>query len=154
MKTTFVKSIICTAALTLSALALSGCAGPQREISGTASPDAPAPAQWEANGIKIESIKPIVAGMKLDLRYRVTDPDKARNFLKQTTPLSLIDQASGMVMTVPNTPTVGKLRNVPNGENTGRIYWMLFDNPGGQVKHGSKVTLVIGDVRIKDITVE
>lgn len=152
MKTAFVKSIVCVAALAF--LALSGCAAPQREMQGTVSPDSPAPPQWEANGIKVERIKPIVAGMKLDLRYRITDPDKARNFLKQTTPLSLIDQASGTVMTVPNTPTVGKLRNVPNPEHMDRVYWMLFDNPGMKVKHGSKVTLVIGDVRIKDITVE
>jgi hypothetical protein len=31
---------------------------------------------------------------------------------------------------------------------------MMFDNPGALIRRGAKVTLAIGDVKIKDIIVE
>lgn len=108
----------------------------------------------EASGIKVDRISYAVGGMKLDLRYRVTDIKKAQQILTNKTPLALIDQASGSVLGVPNMPKVGKLRQLPNQNETWRVYWMMFDNPGALVKRGGKVTLVIGDVKIKDITVE
>jgi len=108
----------------------------------------------EANGIKVERITYAVGGMKLDLRYRVTDIAKARQIFTNQTPLALIDQATGRVFGVPNMPKVGKLRQIPNQSETWRVYWILFDNPGAQVKRGGKVTLSIGDVKIKDIIVE
>ncbi len=108
----------------------------------------------EAGGIKVERITYAVGGMKLDLRYRVTDIKKARQILTDETHLALIDQATGNVLGVPNMPKVGKMRQVPNQNETWRVYWMMFDNPGVLVRKGGKVTLVIGDIRIKDIIVE
>ena len=108
----------------------------------------------EASGIKVERVTYAVGGMKLDLRYRVTDLKKARQIFTNKTPLALIDQATGTVMGVPNMPKVGKLRQVPNQNEAWRVYWIMFDNPGALVRRGGKVTLVIGDVKIKDIVVE
>jgi hypothetical protein len=109
---------------------------------------------WEAHGIKVVRIAYAVGGMKLDLRYRVTDSNKAKQIFTNQTPLTLIDQATGRVLGVPNMPKVGKLRQVPNQNETWRVYWMMFDNPGALVRRGGKVTLTIGDVKIKDIIVE
>jgi hypothetical protein len=99
-------------------------------------------------------IKPAVNGMMLDLRYRVIDLEKAREMIKQSTPITLVDQASGAILPIPNMAKVGKLRNLPNSDDTKILYWIFFNNPGGMVKPGTKVTLVIGDVQIKDIPVE
>jgi hypothetical protein len=107
-----------------------------------------------ASGIQVVRVSYAVGGMKLDLRYRVTDLKKARQIFTNETPLALIDQATGTVLGVPNMPKVGKLRQIPNQDETWRVYWIMFDNPGALVRRGGKVTLSIGDVRIKDINVE
>ena len=108
----------------------------------------------QAAGIKVERITYAVGGMKLDLRYRVTNIAKARQIFTAKTPLALIDQATGKILGVPNMPKVGKLRQVPNQSEPWRVYWIMFDNPGALVRKGGKVTLAIGDVMIKDIIVE
>ena len=108
----------------------------------------------EANGIKVERITYAVGGMKLDLRYKVTDIKKARQIFTNKTPLALIDQATGRVLGVPNMPKVGRLRQVPTQDEAWRVYWIMFDNPGALVKRGGKVTLLVGDVKIKDIIVD
>lgn len=108
----------------------------------------------EASGIKVERITYAVGGMKLDLRYRITDIEKAKQVFTNKTPLALIDQATGTIMGVPNMPKVGKLRQIPNQNEMWRVYWIMFDNPGALVRRGGKVTLVIGDIKIKDLVVE
>ena len=108
----------------------------------------------DASGIKVVRVTYAVGGMKLDLRYKVTDLKKAQQILTNKTPVSLIDQATGKVLKVPNMPKVGKLSQSPTQNETWRVYWMMFDNPGVLVKKGGKVTLVLGDVKIKDIIVE
>jgi hypothetical protein len=59
-----------------------------------------------------------------------------------------------MKLQVPDTPKMGSLRQKTRQPEAGRIYFALFGNPGGLVKHGSKVTLVVGDLRISDLVVE
>jgi hypothetical protein len=148
------NKIVRFALLAPALLVIFGCSGQRQEMQNTASPEQQVAAKWEAHGIQIVRVQPAVKGLMLDLRYRVTDPEKARELLKQTTPLSLVDQASGAVLPVPNMAKVGKLRAIPVSDDTQKVYWVFFNNPGGMVKTGSKVTLVIGDVKIKDITVE
>lgn len=108
----------------------------------------------QAGGIKVVRLTHAVGGMKLDLRYKVIDYDKVSHVFNNKTPLVMIDQATGTKLKVPNMPKVGSLRQVPHQNEPWRIYWMMFDNPGMLVKKGGKVTLLIGDVMIKDITVE
>jgi hypothetical protein len=48
---------------------------------------------------------------------------------------------------------VGALRQKTIKPEAGRIYFILFGNPN-VVKEGSKVTLVIGDVKVENLTVE
>ena len=134
--------------------ALSGCAGPRQEMQDTAAAGKRVPSKWEANGIEVVRIKPAANGMMLDLRYRVIDPVKAREMMKKSTRITLIDQASGSILPIPNMANVGKLRNLPNSNDRKVLYWIFFNNSGGMVKPGSKVTLVIDDVQIKDIPVE
>jgi hypothetical protein len=103
-------------------------------------------------GIQLLPLRRAAAGHMLDFRYRVTDQEKAAPlFVRQTKP-HLIHRASGRVLAVPETAKLGPLRNsdIPQA---GRIYWMFFGNPGGLVKVGDRVTVVIGEFRA-DLTVE
>jgi hypothetical protein len=133
---------------------LSGCANVnQAQVAADHHPNQPVSIVWESNGIRIERIKLAANGLMLDLRYRITDLEQARALLKRNTPITLIDQVSGTVLAVPNMANVGMLRNLPTSNDTSKLLWMFFNNPGGVIKPGSRVTLAIGAVTIKDIRV-
>lgn len=108
----------------------------------------------EDPGVRIESLRLTAADYMLDLRFRITDPERAAPFLSRKTELQLVDEASGARLAVPNTPKLGKLRQVARKDMADRNYFILFANPGRFLKPGSRVTLVAGDTRIGGITVE
>jgi len=131
--------------------------------SGTATataaeaPDKPTPHSEIENqlGIKIVGLRRSSAGYMLDFRYRLLDPAKAASLLDRKIRPYLLDEATGAQLGVPNAPKVGQLR--PTSRNNvipGRNYYILFANPGRYLKAGSKVTLIAGDTRISQLTVE
>jgi hypothetical protein len=103
-------------------------------------------------GIKIEGIRLSAADYMLDFRYRVIDPEKAANLFDRKTKPYLIDKESGAKFVVPSPPKVGPLRTT-NPAQADRTYFILFANPGKFIKQGSKVTVVIGDFRAENLTV-
>ncbi len=104
-------------------------------------------------GIEITSVRLAVAGHMVDFRYRVLDANKAATlFVRKNKPF-LLDQASGQVLAVPNLGKVGRVR-ASNKPKSGRIYWMFFANAGGLVQVGNKVTVTIGDFKVRDIVVQ
>lgn len=109
--------------------------------------------QW---GVRVESIRTSAAGNLIDFRYRVKDPDKAVPLVDRSKKAYLIDEASGKVLAVPTTAKVGPLRQtVPNGKpKEDRVYFVLFGNPGGFLKPGAHVTVVIGDFRAENLIVQ
>jgi hypothetical protein len=128
---------------------LSGCAGKRAEQAI----DHPRTDETAA-GIKIERIHPSAAGMMLDMRYRIVDLEKAKGAFKRSAQIYLVDQARGTKMPVPDMAMVGKLLQRPDQGDSKKIFWIFFSNPGAMVKPGDKVTLVIDEIRIKDILVE
>ncbi len=104
-------------------------------------------------GIEIIALRPTAAGHMLDLRYRVTDPVKARDILDKRQKAYIVDQKSGKALPVPVTKA-GPLRQTTLQPEAGRIYFVLFSNPAGLVKEGSNVTVIIGDFSLEDIPVE
>lgn len=88
----------------------------------------------------------------LDLRFRVTDPEKAALLLSKDTPAYLVDPATGAKMTVPVTK-IGTMRQTTRLPEKGRVYFMFFQD-GQQVKSGEKVTVVIGEHRFENLTVQ
>jgi len=107
-------------------------------------------------GIQIHGIRLAAAGYMLDFRYRILDPDKAAPLVRPKEKAYLIDQASGATFLVPTPPKTGQLRQtVRSGKpKADRTYFVFFANPGGYVKAGNKVTVVIGDFKAKDLVVE
>lgn len=105
-------------------------------------------------GVKVESIRLSSAGYMLDFRYRILDPQKAAPLLSRQVKPYLVDQESGSKLIVPAPPKVGSLRQKSYQPIPGKIYFVLFSNPGRLVKPGNKVTVVIGDFRAEDLIVE
>ncbi len=107
----------------------------------------------KAFGIELVSLRPTAAGQMLDLRFKVTDPEKARPILDKGNKAFLMDAASGKVLPVPVTKA-GSMRQTTPKPDGGRVYFMLFSNPGRLVKEGSRVNLVIGRFRKDGIVVD
>ena len=105
-------------------------------------------------GIEVASVRLSANGKMVDFRYKVTDPDKATELGDREAKPLLIDQASGSTLLVPKTPKIGPLRQTAQKPEPGKVYFMLFANPGNVVKAGSKVAVAIGDFRAENLTVE
>ena len=145
---------ITLASTCIALLFTSGCATLSREKDTAAqAEEISIEEKW---GVRIESIRTSAAGNLLDFRYRIIDPDKALPLVERTNKPYLIDQESGKTLSVPSGAKVGPLRQtVKYGKpKEDRVYFVLFGNPGGFVKPGKKVTIVIGDFRVKDLVVE
>lgn len=107
-------------------------------------------------GIRMEGLRLSAAGYMLDFRYRVIDPAKAAPLLDRKVRPYLLDKESGAQLAVPDTAKLGQLRTTGRNKviHGDRDYFILFANPGRFVQAGSKMTLVMGDLRIENITVE
>lgn len=149
-------------AFLFAAVGFIGCAGtsensgPATEMEPSASKEYPGPSLEEQWGIKVESLRLSAGGYMLDFRYRVIDPDKAMPLFDHKIKPHLVDQETGVKSQVPSSPKVGSMRQKVRGGKPipDRIYFILFGNPGGNVKPGSKVTVAIGDFKAKDLIVQ
>jgi len=85
----------------------------------------------------------------VDLRYRVIDAGKAKNFghYTETSPL-LIAEDSGKLIEV----TILGLHN--HRVEAGRIYYIMYRNTGGALRKGSLVTIQLGDQRLEHVPVQ
>ena len=119
-------------------------------IRGIESGQSPA----ERYGINPVSLRVSAAGNLLDFRYRVMDPEKAREITARAAKPFLVDRATGIRLTVPTMAYVGALRQSAALPEKGKVYFVLFGNPGRAVKAGSVVDIVFGDAQIKDVSVQ
>ncbi|MBI1821251.1 MAG: hypothetical protein HYR79_06030 [Nitrospirae bacterium] len=106
-------------------------------------------------GVELVSLQATAGGQLLDLRYRVVKPELAKELFKTNANASfkIIDPKTEHAMEVPDTP-VGKLKSKMLKPKINQILYVLFENPGGAIKPGSRVSLVIGSVRIDGVKVE
>jgi len=101
-------------------------------------------------GIEIVALRLAQGGNILDLRYKVLDPAKAHDCLNRHVSPYLKDPASGAKLTVPDMPYVGALRQTAAEPLAGKVYFILFWNPGRAIKAGQKVQLVVGGTTLVD----
>lgn len=104
-------------------------------------------------GVEILWVRALAAGHMLQMRYRVTDPEKAEELFVRANKPVLVHERSGLKLRVPSPATTGEMRN-SNAPKEGRIYWMLFGNPGGIVESGDTVTIQIGSFEVEGLVVE
>jgi hypothetical protein len=131
---------------------IAGCATTPSSPSGKER-EVPAASVEDAAGVEVVSLRKTVAGRMLDFRFRVIDPEKAAPLLSRGTPAYLFDPATGANMPVPNTK-VGNMRQTTQGPEKGRVYFIFFDAAGRHVNPGDKVTVVIGEHRFENLTVQ
>ena len=103
-------------------------------------------------GVDIVDVRRVASGEMLAFRYVILDPDKAKSLNDKQKSAYLIDEKTGEKLTVPVMEKVGALRTI-NTPQAGKMYWVVFANTGDKVKDGSKVDVVIGDLRVDGMTV-
>lgn len=103
-------------------------------------------------GVKILGIRQTAHAFLLDFRFHVIDLERAKPLIDRHAKPYVVDEASGMKLSVPNMPKVGSLR--AKGNEPDRDYFILFSNPNGIVKKGSKVTVVADDFMVEHLIVQ
>lgn len=106
--------------------------------------------QW---GIDIVGVRRVSSGYMLRFDYRVVNPARAAVLSDRKARPYLIDETTRTALAVPAMENVGELRQVAALE-TNRTYFVIFGNPGGLVKRGSRVTLVVGNLRAEGLVVQ
>lgn len=106
-------------------------------------------ARWGVDQLRIRRT---AQGHLLDLRYHVVDPRRAGSLLAEDGPVYVVHERSGMKLPVPRTPKAGALRTTGT-PRAGRSYFALFTNPGGMVRRGDQVSVVLGELTAR-LTVE
>jgi hypothetical protein len=97
----------------------------------------------------------------IEVVFQVYTPEKAAQILSPNTERYLVDQKSGTRLIVPSAaPRPGRERRrvtsirLVIGSNSGqRGYVVTFDNSQGLVQPGDKVTFVMDEYHVEDLTV-
>jgi hypothetical protein len=105
-------------------------------------------------GIELMSLRLTSAGYMVDFRYRVLNEKKAEYLMRKDIKPYLMDPETGKKLYVPSHPKVGPMRAVSQEAKPGRSYFILFSNTEGVITTGKTVTIVIGDLKIKGLTVQ
>ncbi len=100
----------------------------------------------ERYGIRITLIGVTAAGGMVDFRFKVLDQDKARVLTQEHNLMP--------VLNVQNTDT--RLAMPGNGMHSmtlqnGKVYYILFGNPKGEVKPGTPISVAFGDMQLEAI---
>lgn len=106
--------------------------------------------QW---GIQIQTIRLVGGDHLLDLRYRVLDARKAASLLNRKNDAFLIHEKADEQLPVTVTK-LGPMRQTSVKPKADRIYFILFSNLRKIAKSGDKITLVIGDMTARHLTIE
>ena len=148
---------ILVAVLLGAGVGLAGCAVKGRPPAGAESAvGATGVDSLKTWGIEPVSLRRTAADTLVDFRYRVIEPEKAVQLVNSKAPAFLLDEGSGIQFPVPESQTVGTMRQTSrNGPpQAGRIYFMLFANPGRFIQAGRTVSVVVGGARVATLTVQ
>ncbi|MEJ2618970.1 MAG: hypothetical protein P8163_01650 [Candidatus Thiodiazotropha sp.] len=106
-------------------------------------------------GIELLSLHLTAAGYMIDFRFKVLDLEKAKIFFDQRIKPYLKVEKSNAKLPIPMAANVGAFRATNRGKNIkpNKTYYMVFGNPDAHVKSGEKVTMVIGDFKAENLTV-
>lgn len=139
----------------LLALAASGCGGaaPPNATPAPAVVGLPAAIGPVTQGIEPVALRLSADGYMLDFRYRVTDPAAAGPLVEKSIRPVLHHRKSGARLMVPALGKVGALRSGLKPE-TGRVYFILFANPGRLVAAGDAVAVQLGPTELPELVVE
>ena len=137
---------------------LGGGENPPGQVGG-APTDAPEPI-WDRpavtpdgltarSGVSITQVAVTGNGGLVDLRFQVLDANAANALHDPALPPAIIDEPTGLVVRdlVMNHSHTGQFHQ-------GGTYYLVFENPGNWIGKGSSVTVLLGPVEVRNITVE
>ena len=103
----------------------------------------------ERYGVRFTGLHVLARNGLIDLRYRVIDAGKAKNFghYTETSPL-LISEENGKVVEV----TIMGLHN--HRVETGRIYYIMYRNTANALRPGGLATIQIGGLTLEHVPVQ
>jgi hypothetical protein len=119
-------------------------------------------------GIRVIGVSLTADGGMIDVRYQVTDPEKAAAALGgsvdhshgsvsaeslQNAPL-LVDEETGYAVMETNLHQMGGVRRERQSPDVGKTYFILFANTGGLVEPGDEVSLAASDLRLEHLEVQ
>ncbi len=104
-------------------------------------------------GVEVIGVRLTASEWMLEFKYRVTDPEKARELLAHDAKPCLTDRQSGAKLAVPAMENVGELRQTA-APAIGRDYFILFGNANKIVRRGNLVDIEISGFHADGVTVE
>jgi hypothetical protein len=102
----------------------------------------------QRSGVRITQVAVTGGGGLVDLRFQVLDPNLANTLHSQAAPPAVIDEKTGLVVR-------DLLMNHSHTEafKAGVTYYLVFENPGGWVRRGSQVTVLLGSAEVRHVVV-
>jgi hypothetical protein len=127
-------------------------AAPGREDA----PAAKAVATERDLGIKVTSLRMASTGGTVELRFYLDDPRKGTRLFDRETPPFLTDESGGPALASATPPIAYGAGRAAASDRTPRrrSYLLQFSNARQSVRTGSRVTLVVGDLKITGLVVE
>ena len=103
----------------------------------------------EKTGVSITRVALTAQGGMIDLRYLVIDPDKAVIIHEGENRPAIMDEATGKIFDTP------WMNHSHSGEyQAGVTYYAVLMNSGGVLSKGSKVTIILGGMRLEHLVVQ
>lgn len=99
-------------------------------------------------GIHITMLAVTAGGGVVDFRFQVTDPEKANFYMHgdfEDLPVLLVEDSGTLIKPREHTHHVDY--------EFGRTYYTIYRNPGGVVKTGSSITVILGDLSLSNMIV-
>ena len=130
-----------------------------RQPGGPAEPAAAVPIAWarpvvgadglvQRTGVRITRVAVTGGGGLLDLRFQVVDADKAHGLHDPATPPALVDEHTGLVL------SHLLMNHSHSGDYQPAVtYYLVFENTGGWVRRGGKVTVLLGNAQVEHVVV-
>ncbi|WP_426503214.1 hypothetical protein ACPPVO_37045 [Dactylosporangium sp. McL0621] len=102
----------------------------------------------QRSGVKITQVAVTGDGGLVDLRFKVVDPERANTMHDPTTPPAVVDEESGLVV-----HQLFMDHSHTGPYKTGVTYYLVFNNPGNWVHHGSRVSVMLGNAQVEHVLV-
>lgn len=102
----------------------------------------------QRSGVKITQVAVTGDGGLVDLRFEVVDPWRASAVHDPATPPAVVDEESALVV---HELFMNHSHSGPY--MPGVTYYLVFNNPGNWIHHGSKVSVMLGNAQVEHVRV-
>jgi hypothetical protein len=127
---------------------LSGAGGAGPAAAPAVAPLLSKPAFERRSGVRVTSVSVSGGGGLVDLRYQVLDPQAADAIHDRGARPEVVDERNHVVV---DQLLMGHMHH---GQlKAAETYYLIFDNPGGYVRPGTRVTVQLGHSRLSHVPV-